>query len=190
MEGRIRTPELAPLAWHDNPIHGLCLGIGGPETGDWRSDLVLDIDHIVSWACGTETPFLVGPATLAFHHAGDLRLAVDCGDTGGQVALHELSIDRISQEPVPDQKVCLDRPYYRWRIELNWPKGGVIGSRGDVARPRGRSRANSSDRVPAALHRRPDRADGCSGGRGAARGPGSLILPESWSRGARYQGIG
>ena len=73
-----------------------------------------------------ETPFEVAPANLTFHHAGDLRLAVDCGDTGDQVALHELSIDRINREPVRDQKVCLDRPYYRWRIDLNWPAGGVI----------------------------------------------------------------
>jgi hypothetical protein len=68
----------------------------------------------------------VAPATLTFHHAGDLRIAVDCGDTGGQLALHELSIDRITREQVRDQKVCFDRPYYRWRIDLNWPKGGVI----------------------------------------------------------------
>ena len=46
--------------------------------------------------------------------------------TGGQVTLHEFSIDRISREPGRNQKVCLDRPYYRWRIDLNWPKGGVI----------------------------------------------------------------
>ena len=126
MEGRKRTSEFAPLAWQDNPIHGLRLEIGDADAGNWRSDLVLDIDHIVSWACGTETPFLVAPAILTFHHAGDLRLAVDCGDTGGQVTLHEFSIDRISREPVRNQKVCLDRPYYRWRIDLNWPKGGVI----------------------------------------------------------------
>jgi hypothetical protein len=44
----------------------------------------------------------------------------------GQVGLHELSIDHITRAPVADQKVCLDRPYYRWRIEMNWPKGGVI----------------------------------------------------------------
>ena len=23
-------------------------------------------------------------------------------------------------------RVCFDRPYYRWRIELNWPKDGHI----------------------------------------------------------------
>ena len=120
-------PDYAPHLWHDNLIHGLRLEIGDVAAGDWRSELVLDIDHILSWACGPEgARFQVAPATLAFHHAGDLRLAVDCGDTGGQVALHAWSIDRITREQVQDQKVCLDRPHYRWRIELNWPAGGLI----------------------------------------------------------------
>ena len=127
MKGQ-RSPEFAPYLWHDNPIYGLRLDIGDARAGDWRSELVLDIDHIVAWVCGTDEPgrFQVAPATLTFHDAGDLCIAVDCGDTGGQVALHELSIDRITREPVRNQKVCLDRPFYRWRIELNWPEGGLI----------------------------------------------------------------
>ena len=71
---------------------------------------------------------------LAFHHAGDLRLDIDCGDTGGQVALHELSIDRITREPALDQKVCLDRSYYRWNIDLNWPAGGLIAFAASTSR--------------------------------------------------------
>ncbi len=123
-----KPDEFAPYHWHDNPIYALRLAIGDPDAGDWRSDLVLDIDHIASWACGAEArQFQVAPATLTFHHAADLSVAVDCGDTGGQAALHEWSIDRITREQVRDQKVCLDRPYYRWRIDLNWPAGGVIG---------------------------------------------------------------
>lgn len=121
------APDFTPYLWHDNPIHGLRLEIGDVAAGDWRSELVLDIDHILSWACGPEgARFQIAPATLAFQNAGDLCLAVDCGDTGGQVALHTLSIDRITREQVQGQKVCLDRPYYRWRIELNWPAGGLI----------------------------------------------------------------
>jgi hypothetical protein len=37
------------------------------------------------------------------------------------------SINRIERERVVDQKVHLDRPYYRWRIVLNAPKGGQLG---------------------------------------------------------------
>jgi hypothetical protein len=130
MGGQCPAGEFAPLLWHDNAVHGLSMEIGDPEAGDWRSELVLDIDHVVTWTCGSPgepARFEVAPATLTFHHAGDLRIAIDCGDTGGQVALHELSIDRITREQIRDQKVCVDRPYYRWRIELNWPRGGLIG---------------------------------------------------------------
>lgn len=126
--GKSESAEFVPHLWHDNPIHGLRLVMGDPDAGDWRSELVLDIDHIVAWTCNASGggEFQVAPATLTFHDAGDLCIAVDCGDTGGQVALHELSIDRITREPVPHQQVCLDRPYYRWRIELNWPRDGFI----------------------------------------------------------------
>lgn len=119
-------PEFDPFLWHDNPIHGLRLEVADPDTGDWRSDLVLDIDHILAWPGKDSRQFKLAPARLSFHHAGDLQVAIDCGDTGGQVALHELSIHRITRDPVKDQKVCFDRPYYRWCIELNWPKGGSI----------------------------------------------------------------
>ena len=120
--------EFAPHSWHDNSLYAIRLQIGDPERGDWRSDLVLDIDHIVEWVCGTDRRprFRVAAATLAFHHVTDLQVAVDCGDTGGQVALHALSIDRVVRQRIADQKVCFDRPYYRWRIEFNWPKRGTI----------------------------------------------------------------
>jgi hypothetical protein len=158
MQDEQSAKEFAPLLWHDNPIHGLRLEIGDPDAGDWRSELVLDLDHIVAWTCGDTdgaAPFQVAPATLTFHHASDLRLAVDCGDSGGQVALHELSIDRVTREPVPDQKVCLDRPYYRWRIDLNWPQGGLIAfaASGFTLTLRAEPIASATPRLPAACRR-------------------------------------
>jgi hypothetical protein len=120
--------DFTPYRWHDNLIHGLSLDLGDVEAGDWRSNLVLDIDHIVAWHCAADgkAQFEVAPATLTFLHAGDLRIAIDCGDSGGQVALHDLSIDRIEREAIVEQKVYLDLPYYRWTIALNWPKDGAI----------------------------------------------------------------
>jgi hypothetical protein len=35
-------------------------------------------------------------------------------------------IDDVARERIVDQKICLDRPYYRWRIAFNWPRGGAI----------------------------------------------------------------
>jgi hypothetical protein len=37
------------LSWHDNPIYGFSVD---NDVTQWKSDLVLDIDHIVEWLCG------------------------------------------------------------------------------------------------------------------------------------------
>jgi hypothetical protein len=122
------SEQFEPHFWHDCLIHGLRLGIGDPKADVWRSDLILDRDYIVSWPCIStgQGRLQIAPATLTFDDAGDLRILIDCGDTRGQVALSEFSIDRVTREPIKNQKVCLDRPYYFWRIELNWPKAGLI----------------------------------------------------------------
>ena len=122
------SPEFADLVWHDNAFYGFRVDVGDHTRGDWRSDLVLDIDHIVEWLCGADqrVRFRVAPASLTFHDVTDLRIVIDGGDSGGQVALRALSIDRISRERLRPQKVCFDRAYYRWRIALNDPPGGAI----------------------------------------------------------------
>jgi hypothetical protein len=116
------------LTWHDNALYGLRLDIGDCARGDWHADLVLDIDHIVEWLCGVDRQvrFRVAPATLTFHDVTDLRIAIDCGDSGGQIALHALAINAITRDRILDQKICFDRPYFRWRIALNWPQDGAI----------------------------------------------------------------
>ncbi len=122
------SPDFDALSWHDNALYGLRLDVGDSDRGDWHADLVLEIDHILEWLRGADGQirFRVAAASLAFHDVTDLWVAIDCGDSGGQVALHELSIDRIARERIRDQKICFDRPYWRWRIGLNWPQGGAI----------------------------------------------------------------
>jgi hypothetical protein len=119
--------DFETLSWHDCHVWGLALRPGDPDAGDWRSDLVLDIDFIVEWLCGVDgaTRFRVAPADLAFHGVTDLQVRVDW-DGGGQVALHPLSIGGIERRTVSDQTVYLDRPYYRFTIHLSWPQGGII----------------------------------------------------------------
>ena len=116
------------LSWHDNHLYAIGFSLGDVARGDWRSDLVLDIDHIVEWVCGSDRRprFRVAPATLIFHHVTDLEIAIDWGDSGHRTALREASIAGIGRTPIADQQICLDRPYYRWRIETNWPAGGAI----------------------------------------------------------------
>lgn len=122
------TKDFERLSWHDDTLYGLSLEIGDPERGTWHSDLVLDIDHIVEWVCveGEGCRFRVAPAALTFHDVTDLKIAADWGDSGCQVALSPLSIDNIARERVQDQKICLDRPYYRWRITFTRPKEAAI----------------------------------------------------------------
>lgn len=132
MEQEVTEADFERLSWHDDTLYGLRFEIGDPERDEWHSDLVLDIDHIVEWLCdqaGGEPgrfQFRVAPASLTFHHVTDLKIAVDWGDSGSRTALHEVSVDALTRDRVEDQKICLDRPYYRWRIALNWPQGGEI----------------------------------------------------------------
>jgi hypothetical protein len=117
------------LSWHDNLIYGLRLDIGDIDVDDWRSELVLDIDHIVEWVRGDDARirFRVAPADLTFHGVTDLRLGVDWGDSGHRTSLSEMSIAGIERHRIENQMIFLDRPYYRWVIELNSPAGGEIG---------------------------------------------------------------
>ncbi len=116
------------LSWHDCHLWAIDLQAGDPDRGDWTSDIALDIDFIVEWICGVGGggQFRVAPATLVFHGTTDLKISIDWGRSGLQAALHPASIDRIERELIPTQKVYLDRPYYRWRISLNWPESGEI----------------------------------------------------------------
>ena len=90
-------------SWHDNLVYALLFNAGDVAKGDWRSELVLDIDHIVEWICGTDggARFRVAPAALTFHDVTDLRVSLDFGGSGHRQLLNELSIAAISQEPIP-----------------------------------------------------------------------------------------
>ena len=116
------------LSWHDDTLYGLRFEVGDSALGDWRSELVLDLDHIVAWVCGPpgSMHFRVAPATLIFHDVTDLRISLHWGHSGHRSALAALQIEGITRAHVPEQKICLDRPYYRWRIAFNWPDGGAL----------------------------------------------------------------
>ena len=116
------------LSWHDCHIWAIELRAGDPDDGDWTSDLALDIDFIVEWICGVDgdTQFRVAPASLVFHGVTDPKIDIDWGRSALQVAVHPASIGNVERHRLQDQKVYLDRPYYRWRIRLNWPDEGEI----------------------------------------------------------------
>ncbi len=124
----VTDSDFESLSWHDCHMWGLSIGAGDPDAGDWTSDLALDLDFIVEWICGIDQTFQfrVAPATLTFHGVTDLGIGVSWGDGALQAAIHPISIDRIGREAVEQQKVFLDRPYYRWKIQSNWPAAGEI----------------------------------------------------------------
>ena len=115
------------LSWHDCHTHAREFRVGDVDADDWTRNLVLDIDFIVEWLCGVDSraQFRVAPATLTFHGVTDLKINIDWVKSGFQNALHEVSIGGIHRQVIQDQKVFLDRPYYEWRIHLNWPAGQI-----------------------------------------------------------------
>lgn len=115
------------LSWHDCHVWAIRFDVGDPDANDWTSDLILDLDFIVEWVrpSADRFAFRVAPATLIFQGVTDPRVEIHWAKTGFQGALHPVSIAEISRERVQDQKVYLDRPYYSWRIELNWPTGEI-----------------------------------------------------------------
>lgn len=128
MPNTFTEADFDTLSWHDDEIHAFELRVGNPDRDAWTSDLVLDLDHIVEWVPqeGGGMRFRVAPATLVFHGATDLRIDVDCNTTGLQASLALPSIAAIEREPITDQRVYLDRSYYRWRIRLNGTPSGEI----------------------------------------------------------------
>ena len=48
METEAAASEDLAWRWHDNVIYGLAFDRGEPDEGDWRSDLILDIDFIAA----------------------------------------------------------------------------------------------------------------------------------------------
>ena len=119
------APAFDEMSWHDNLIYGLHLRCPDPDRELWRSDLLLDIDHIIDWVCGADgdVQFRIAAATLAFHDVGRLGIDIDYAQGWGD-GLTELSIGQIRQEADADPGPRLKR--HRFHIELNVPQGGSI----------------------------------------------------------------
>jgi hypothetical protein len=149
-------PDFDPFCWHDDPVYGLALRLGDPAANDWRSDLVLDIDHIVEWVrIEDRIRFRIAPATLVFHGVSDLRIDVDWGMRGWQVAPSLPTIDHIERERIGEgeQRIFLDRPYYAWRVAFASPTGGStsFGAVGFDLTLRREPTVEDEQRVPASL---------------------------------------
>jgi len=128
MAMRQTETDFEQMSWHECHIWRIDFLVGDPEDDGWTGDLALGLDFILEWMCGVDgkTAFKIAPATLVFHAVTDPNISIDWGDTDLHTAIHDVSIDRIEREQVQKQKVYPDRPYYRWRIDPNWPSEGSI----------------------------------------------------------------
>jgi hypothetical protein len=96
------VPANDATSFHDNLIYAFHVRAPDSGNGDWASELVLDIDHIVEWVCGADggMKLRVAPATLTFHEVTDLSIRVDYGRGEYATALNEMSIAAIERGPV------------------------------------------------------------------------------------------
>lgn len=121
MNKKCTDADFGSLSWHDCAVHGVAWNIDG---GSGPSDLILDIDYICEWLCGADKvcKFEIAPADLVFHGITDLKMSVDWGDSGFQTCIEGgFPISEIKQERIKDQKVYLDRPYFKWTISFSEP---------------------------------------------------------------------
>jgi hypothetical protein len=120
--------DFEKLSWHDCHIWGFELRAGDPTIGDWTSEIAFDLDFIVEWVPDNDVgyQFRLAPATLVFHGVTDPRVDIDWGRAGHQAAVHPASIGSVERELHARQKVYLDRSYFRWTIQLNWPASSEI----------------------------------------------------------------
>lgn len=123
MKKMVTHENYAEMSWHDAALYGISWKVDSESA---ISDLILEIDYICEWLCGSDKKctFKVAPATLVFHNITDLklRLNIDWGCSGFQSCLEGgISIMVIQREPIENQKVYLGKPYYKWVIAFSPP---------------------------------------------------------------------
>lgn len=103
--------------FHDNAIHGISF-----VTEDFRSDLCLDIDHIIQWptcaAVENKDPvFTISKAVLTFHDVTDLVINIDWGASGYTTSVSGFYIVSIEKEKIDTPLRFLE--YYKWQVITN-----------------------------------------------------------------------
>lgn len=107
------------MSWHGCRIWKIEIAAG---QNDEQAELVFGLDLVVDALCGfnREAQFKLAPAALTFHAVTDLKIGVDCGDSGHRLLLQPLSIAEITRGPTKDPS------YHSWRIRLGWPRDGEL----------------------------------------------------------------
>ncbi len=114
-------------AFHDYTVYGIAFIAPDPEHDDWRSELVLDIDHILEWirTADGRFRFRLVRANLRFENVSDLRVTFAFpGST-----LTPLPIDRIERSNDADLVRTGTYQEFLCTIYLNDMAGGTISFR-------------------------------------------------------------
>jgi hypothetical protein len=139
--------EFNNLSFHDNLLRGFLLR---SEFGD-RSDLVLDIDHILEGAFANgEHTWLIAAADLTFHGVTGLKFNMDWHDEKYQVSSEGDWILDLSRELVVPQLVHLDRPYWRWFFSFAMASQLSFGAYGFTLRLRQEPMRHNEQSLPLA----------------------------------------
>ncbi|MEX0346709.1 MAG: hypothetical protein AB3N20_17425 [Rhizobiaceae bacterium] len=116
-----------PGSFHDDSIYAIRLISPEPDQDDWRSELILDIDHILEWIRGDDGRFRfrLVQADLCFVDVSDLKISFGYRDT----SITPLPIDRIvrSQEAVVTRQNGFQD--FQWEIVLNDQANGALNFR-------------------------------------------------------------
>ena len=104
-------------SFHDDSIYGLRLVSPDPDQDDWRSELIMDIDHIVEWVKGDNgrIRFVLVQGNLCFENVFDLRISFSFPDC----SLTPLPIDRIERSREPVRAHAGRSEEFSWIIHLN-----------------------------------------------------------------------
>ncbi|MFZ2726503.1 MAG: hypothetical protein WAX77_09655 [Methylococcaceae bacterium] len=99
--------------FHDNFVHGIYFDI---NPGGIKSELHLDIDHIIQWSsCSENEVFIISKAILKFYDVTDLSINIEWDKTGYTSSVSgSCIIDCIKSEKI---KTSLRFPaYYKCEI--------------------------------------------------------------------------
>ena len=119
------SDDFENYGWHDNAIHAIRI-VEGPD--GCSGDLVLDIDFILEWLPpeGGEKAFRfrIAPTDLTFHDVTKLVISVDYASS--TASFQPMTIHEIHREVVTYPNGYSS---FAWKIEINWPRNGLISFR-------------------------------------------------------------
>lgn len=157
------TADFDRLSWRDVPVHGFRV----VEDPDGGAGLQLDIDFILARTSGEDASpgFRVAQAMLRFHDVAALRFSLDYVACSADMSV--FSIGAITREPLRGGDVAVDggnergadldddrddHGPWRWRIDIDWPEGGLVFEAGGFTQWLvGEEIASASPVLPAAL---------------------------------------